>query len=99
MCACGERLHDTLGHHLVVLRGLLCVARSGGQTEGFALGLELGHRDVTILGDDVDHCAHIIWKLGDLLSASVPTHAVAFGLQLHDVNHGAIGLHIEGHGE
>ena len=75
------------------------IVRSGGQTEGFALGLELGHRDLTILGDDVDHCALVIRKLGDLLSASVPTHAVAFGLQLHAANHGAIGLHIKGRGE
>ena len=75
------------------------IVRSGGQTEGFALGLALGHRDLTILGDDVDHCAHAIRKLGDLLSASVPTHVVAFGLQLRDLNHDAIGLHIEGHGE
>ena len=55
--------------------------------------------DLTILGDDVDHNAGIIWKLGDLLSASMPTHAIAFGLQLRDVNYGAIGLHFKGRGE
>ena len=25
----------------------------------------------------------------------MPTHAVAFGLQFRDVNHGAVGLHFE----
>ena len=61
--------------------------------------MELGHRDLTILGDDVDRCAGVIWKLGDLLNARMPTHAVAFGLQFRDVNHGAIGLHFKGCGE
>ena len=59
-CARGERLHDALGHHLIVLRGSFRVTSSGGQTESFALALELGHRDLTILGDDVDHDAGIV---------------------------------------
>jgi len=29
----------------------------------------------------------------------MPTHAVAFGLQFRDLNHGAIGLHFERSGE
>jgi hypothetical protein len=54
---------------------------SGGQIEILAFDLELG--------DGVDQYTRIVWKLGDLLSISVPTHAVAFGLQLRDVDHGA----------
>ncbi len=99
VCACGERLNDAFSHHLIVLRGSFDVASSGGQAESFALGLELGHCDLTIFGDDVDHCVQAIGKPGDLLSSSMPTHAIEFGLQLRDVNHGAIGLHFKGHGE
>ncbi len=99
VCLWRERLHDAFSHHLIVLGGSFSIASSSRQAESLALGLKLGYHDLTIFGDDVDHCARVIGKLGDLLSASVPAHVIAFGLQLRDEDHGAIGLHFEGRGE
>ena len=96
MCAHGEHLHDALGHHLVVLGGSCRVASSGGQAESFTFSLKLGRCDLTIFRYDVDRCVQFAWKLGDLLSASMPTHAVAVGLQFRDVNHNAVGLPFKG---
>ena len=52
-----------------------------------------------LIRDDVDHCPRIICEFGDLLSANVPTHTVAFGLQLGDEDYRAAGLHFKGFGE
>ena len=67
--------------------------------EFLAPRLELGHADLAIFRDDVDHGPQIVCKLGNLLGPNVLTHTVALGLQLGDVDYSATGLHFEGCGE
>ena len=38
-------------------------------------------------------------SFANLVGANVPTHTVALGLQLGDVDYGAAGLHFKGSGE
>ena len=77
----------------------MIVSSSPSLEEILVFHLELDHADLAIYRDDVDHCPQTVCELCDLLSANVPTHTVALGLQLGDVDYAATGLHFEGCGE
>jgi hypothetical protein len=72
---------------------------SSALAKDIALGLKRGRVNLSILVENVDGRASGIGKVDNLLSAHVPPHLDAFGLELSGVDHGPTQLHVKLSGE